>query len=92
MELGMDEMDEMEDQPASITPELLGSNGASYRPRGYQLEMLEASQQQNIIVAVSRPITQVLKRPNTRISRWILAVGKLTCKLTFHLELRFDRC
>ena len=36
------------------TPELVGSNGSSYRPRGYQLEMLEASRQQNIIVAVSR--------------------------------------
>lgn len=46
------EMDETEDQPASVTPELVGSNGASYRPRSYQLEMLEASLQQNIIVAV----------------------------------------
>ncbi|KAJ5119289.1 hypothetical protein N7448_009958 [Penicillium atrosanguineum] len=46
------EMDETEDQPASVTPELVGSNGASYRPRSYQLEMLETSLQQNIIVAM----------------------------------------
>ncbi|KAJ5667706.1 uncharacterized protein N7477_006276 [Penicillium maclennaniae] len=46
------EMDETEDQPASVTPELVGSNGLSYRPRSYQLEMLEASLKQNIIVAM----------------------------------------
>lgn len=33
-------------------PDLLGSGGTAFRPRGYQLEMLEASRQQNIIVAV----------------------------------------
>ncbi|KAJ5101267.1 hypothetical protein NUU61_003489 [Penicillium alfredii] len=31
---------------------LVGSNGAAYRPREYQLEMLEASRKQNIIVAM----------------------------------------
>lgn len=31
----------------------LSSDGAAYRSRGYQLEMLEASRKQNIIVAVS---------------------------------------
>jgi hypothetical protein len=30
----------------------LSSNGAAYRSRGYQLEMLEASRKENIIVAV----------------------------------------
>lgn len=30
----------------------VGSKGTAYRPRGYQLEMLEASRQQNVIVAV----------------------------------------
>lgn len=50
----MDAMDETCDEPAAVTPDLVGSNGTAYRPRGYQLEMLEASLQQNIIVAVSR--------------------------------------
>lgn len=45
------EMDERDDQPVSALG-LLGTNGSSYRPRGYQLEMLEASRHQNIIVAV----------------------------------------
>ncbi|KAJ5720216.1 uncharacterized protein N7483_008150 [Penicillium malachiteum] len=31
---------------------VVGTNGEAYRPRGYQLEMLEASLQQNIIVAL----------------------------------------
>lgn len=30
----------------------LSSDGAAYRSRGYQLEMLEASRKENIIVAV----------------------------------------
>ncbi|KAJ6117880.1 hypothetical protein N7523_005778 [Penicillium sp. IBT 18751x] len=33
-------------------PDLLGNGGTAFRPRGYQLEMLEASRQQNIIVAM----------------------------------------
>jgi hypothetical protein len=51
----MDEMDAMEESPDKnlLAPvNLTGSDVAGYRPRGYQLEMLEASQQQNIIVAV----------------------------------------
>jgi hypothetical protein len=51
----MDEMDVMDEGPDQTLPapvKLAGSDVAGYRPRGYQLEMLEASQQQNIIVAV----------------------------------------
>lgn len=47
----MDVMDESCDEPVAKTPGLVGSNGTAYRPRDYQLEMLEASRQQNIIVA-----------------------------------------
>lgn len=47
-------MDESCDEPVVQTPDRVGSNGTAYRPRGYQLEMLEASRQQNIIVAVCR--------------------------------------
>lgn len=53
----------MEDRLVT-TPELVGSNGSSYRPRGYQLEMLEASRQQNIVVAVSRFIPVMTKLSN----------------------------
>lgn len=45
----MDTMDETHDAPAQ------GSSVEAYQPRGYQLEMLEASLQQNIIVAVGQP-------------------------------------
>lgn len=49
----MDAMDETPDGP--LVPEVpeVGGNGKTYRPRGYQLEMLEESLRQNIIVAVS---------------------------------------
>lgn len=48
----MEAMDESPDG-ALPPPVNLDANGmASYKPRGYQLEMLEASEQQNIIVAV----------------------------------------
>jgi hypothetical protein len=51
MDMDMDtEMDERDDQPVSTLG--LQGNSSSYRPRGYQLEMLEASRHQNIIVAV----------------------------------------
>lgn len=51
----MDEMDAMDESPDHNLPASVNSTGndvLGYRPRGYQLEMLEASQQQNIIVAV----------------------------------------
>lgn len=51
----MNEMDAMDESPDHNLPASVNSTGndvAGYRPRGYQLEMLEASQQQNIIVAV----------------------------------------
>ncbi|KAJ5691807.1 hypothetical protein N7462_001230 [Penicillium macrosclerotiorum] len=45
-------MDDGLDIPHSGPSNLVGSNGTAYRPRGYQLEMLQASLQQNIIVAM----------------------------------------
>jgi hypothetical protein len=45
-------MDQTTDVRAVVIPGLIESNGTVYRPRGYQLEMLEASRQQSIIVAV----------------------------------------
>jgi hypothetical protein len=48
----MDTMDETCDETTTVAPDVVGVNGEAYRPRGYQLEMLEASLQQNIIVAV----------------------------------------
>lgn len=48
----MDVMDETCDEPVAGSQGLVDGNGTTYRPRGYQLEMLEASRQQNIIVAV----------------------------------------
>lgn len=45
-------MNDMCDISTAMTPNNMVVNGAAYRPRGYQLEMLEKSQQQNIIVAV----------------------------------------
>ncbi|KAJ5718630.1 hypothetical protein N7488_004276 [Penicillium malachiteum] len=48
----MDAMDETWDTTAPAEAEVVGTNGEAYRPRGYQLEMLEASLQQNIIVAM----------------------------------------
>jgi hypothetical protein len=41
-------MDKVFDSPSAMAPEQL----VTYRPRGYQLEMLDASMKQNIIVAV----------------------------------------
>lgn len=52
----MDAMDETPDEPlVPGVPEVpeVGGNDKTYRPRGYQLEMLEESMRQNIIVAVS---------------------------------------
>ncbi|KAF3401884.1 Dicer-like protein 2 [Penicillium rolfsii] len=45
-------MDESPDDKLPASIDFTGSNVAGYRPRGYQLEMLEASQQQNVIVAM----------------------------------------
>lgn len=45
-------MDETSPEPVAGPPERVGRSHEAYRPRGYQLEMLEASLQQNIIVAV----------------------------------------
>ena len=51
-----DIMDEGSDSPMEITPEdpnpSKATKNVSFSPRGYQLEMLEASMKQNIIVAV----------------------------------------
>lgn len=49
----MDTMDETSDEP--VAGALDGADNTSspaYRPRGYQLEMLEASLKENVIVAV----------------------------------------
>lgn len=48
----MDVMDETCDAPVVESQSLANGDGTTYRPRGYQLEMFEASRQQNIIVAV----------------------------------------
>lgn len=48
----MEAMDETPDDTLPVSANSSGRDVAGYRPRGYQLEMLEASQQQNIIVAV----------------------------------------
>lgn len=48
----MDIMDETSDTLSVVAPEQLGSERIPLTPRGYQLEMLEASMKQNIIVAV----------------------------------------
>ncbi|KAJ6025012.1 hypothetical protein N7540_005809 [Penicillium herquei] len=48
----MDAMDETWDTTTPVEAEVVDTNGEAYRPRGYQLEMLEASLQQNIIVAM----------------------------------------
>lgn len=46
-------MDEICDEPVARSSGLVKGNIQNqYRPRAYQLEMLEASLQQNIIVAV----------------------------------------
>lgn len=45
-------MDETIAEPPVGPSEMVGFNQEAYRPRGYQLEMLEESLQQNIIVAV----------------------------------------
>lgn len=50
----MVEMDESPEHNLPAPVNLTGSDVTGYRPRGYQLEMLEASQQQNIIVAVRK--------------------------------------
>lgn len=48
----MDVTEETGVQPISEITGLVGKNDTAYRPRGYQLEMLEASLKQNVIVAV----------------------------------------
>ena len=48
----MDAMDESPDETSAVPVNLGGSDAAGHKARGYQLEMLQASQQQNIIVAV----------------------------------------
>ncbi|KAJ5083277.1 hypothetical protein N7456_012704 [Penicillium angulare] len=45
-------MDETSDEVTMVPADVVGVNGEAYRPRGYQLEMLEASLHQNIIVAM----------------------------------------
>ncbi|KAJ5953608.1 Dicer-like protein 2 [Penicillium verhagenii] len=46
----VDDMEGIHQTPAVSASD--GNNAKTYRPRGYQLEMLEASLQQNIIVAM----------------------------------------
>jgi hypothetical protein len=48
----MDAMDESPDEASAVPVNLGGCDAAVYKPRGYQLEMLQVSQWQNIIVAV----------------------------------------
>lgn len=48
----MDLMDETPDFLSSVPANTSGVDAPVHRARGYQLEMLEASLQQNIIVAV----------------------------------------
>ncbi|CEJ61633.1 hypothetical protein PMG11_10161 [Penicillium brasilianum] len=48
----MDAMDESPDEASAVPVNLGGCDTAVYKPRGYQLEMLEVSQCQNIIVAM----------------------------------------
>lgn len=52
----MEAMDETPDDTLPVSANSSGRDVAGYRPRGYQLEMLEASQQQNIIVAVGSSV------------------------------------
>lgn len=78
-------MDEGRDSSMEIDSENPNSSSAmkdvSFSPRGYQLEMLEASMNQNIIVAVR---FQCHSRDDETdpIHRWILAVGRLICMST----------
>lgn len=48
----MDAMDESPDEASAVSVNLGGCDAAVFKPRGYQLEMLQVSQCQNIIVAV----------------------------------------
>jgi hypothetical protein len=57
----------------------LSSNGAAYRSRGYQLEMLEASRKENIIVAVC-PFLRITTSEDAELFyRWTQGVEKLIC-------------
>jgi len=84
-----DIMDEGTDCSMEITPEnpnpSSAMNDVSFSPRGYQLEMLEASMKQNIIVAVRFHCLFHDDETNP-IHRWILAVGRLICMST-HLVI-----
>lgn len=52
----MEAMDETPEDSLPISANSISTDVAGYRPRGYQLEMLEASQQHNIIVAVGSSV------------------------------------
>ena len=45
-------MDETANRSAAGIPDLLSNSGIAFRTRNYQLEMLEASRQGNVIIAV----------------------------------------
>lgn len=75
----MDIMDETSDALSVAAPEQLGSERLPLTPRGYQLEMLEASMKQNIIVAVCPTAPQLNCGADLQEFRWIQGVGRLIC-------------
>lgn len=56
----MEVMDETPEGTFPVSANSIRTDVTGYRPRGYQLEMLEASQQHNIIVAVGSLVRECL--------------------------------
>lgn len=67
-----------------------GTTVPTYRPREYQLEMLEASLRENIIVAVRSLYLAVLTTILTSASRWEQAVVRHRCMCAFQLPRILD--
>ena len=70
----------------TVGPEKMGNKSENFRSRGYQLEMLEASLQQNIIVAVSQMCLFAAKKVALYYHlmlkyRWTRVAERLTCML-----------
>jgi hypothetical protein len=68
------------DSPHIRSPDLEPPAIVTMTARAYQLEMLEESLQQNIIVAVCLLWRPTLDIPLTYFFRWTLAVERLRCK------------
>jgi hypothetical protein len=75
-----DASDDVDSDSKDSSPDLEPPAIVTMTARAYQLEMLEESLQQNIIVAVCFPWRPTSDIPLTYSFRWTLAVERLRCK------------